>query len=52
MLDSVPKGIAAIFGVAISTLKVSADISLTPKAPKTKEQLKLAYLSEITRRLY
>ncbi|MDX2370539.1 MAG: DUF6236 family protein [Colwellia sp.] len=52
ILDSVPKGVAAIFGVAITTLKVSADISLTPRVPKTKDQLKLSYLSEITKRLY
>lgn len=52
MLECVPKGVAAIFGVAVSTLKVSADISLTPRVPKTKEQLKLSYLSEITKRLY
>lgn len=51
-LDGAPTGFAAVFGVAVSTLKVSADISLTPRAPKTEEQLKLAYLSEITRRLY
>ena len=52
MLEGLPKGVAAVFGVAISTLKISADISLTPRAPQTKEQLKLAYLSEITKRLY
>jgi hypothetical protein len=52
MLEGTPKGVAAIFGVAVSTLKVTADISLTPRTPKTGEQFKLAYLSEITKRLY
>ncbi|TEW53599.1 hypothetical protein E2R68_11610 [Psychromonas sp. RZ22] len=45
-LDNVPQGVAALFGVAVSTLKVSADISRTPITPKTAEQLKLSYLSE------
>lgn len=44
--DALPQGIAALFGVAVSTLKISGDISRTPIAPKTQEQLKLSYLSE------
>lgn len=44
--DALPQGVAAIFGVAISTLKISGDISRTPRAPKTPEQVKLSYLSE------
>ena len=44
--DALPQGIAALFGVAISTLKISGDISRTPRVPKTQEQLKLSYLSE------
>ncbi|ARC94703.1 hypothetical protein B6A42_24970 [Vibrio coralliilyticus] len=44
--DALPQGVAAILGIAVSTLKISGDISRTPRAPKSPEQVKLSYLSE------
>lgn len=44
--DVLPQTVATIFGVAVSTLKITGDISKAPRAPRTPEQLKLSYLSE------
>lgn len=45
--DTVPQSIAAVLGVAISTLKITGDISRTPRVPRSPEQVKLSYLSEL-----